>query len=76
MANRALNSKFEIAFLMGTRRAIGAYFDWKHLALPIQQPWDPSTQINSPRRAAAGRFLIEMQSGDTLIIEAAPLPRA
>jgi hypothetical protein len=40
------------------------------LEVPRTEPWGPSSSINQVK-AASGRMEIEMQSGDTIVIDAA-----
>jgi hypothetical protein len=42
----------------------------KHLIVPHQQPWGPSAYVNAQSRAENGAFVIEMQSGDEIRLEA------
>jgi len=41
-----------------------------HLTLPRKQDWGRSVSINSFSMPSSGRYEIEMQSGDVIIIEA------
>lgn len=43
--------------------------DYRTVSLPRMEPWGPSNSINSQRRLG-NIFEIEMQSGDTIRIEA------
>jgi hypothetical protein len=40
------------------------------LVCPQKDPWGPSMYINKPR-SAPGHFVLEMQSGDEIVVEAA-----
>ena len=42
----------------------------RHVELPIRHPWGPSSAINTQCVDPDGRFCIEMQSGDTIVVEA------
>lgn len=42
-----------------------------HIELPRRESWGPSSSVNSSTELKAGHFEIELQSGDTLRIEAA-----
>jgi hypothetical protein len=39
--------------------------------LPRDQPWGPSSSINETKELSAGKYLVEMQSGDALHFSAA-----
>ncbi|MNM72052.1 hypothetical protein D3C81_837380 [compost metagenome] len=41
-----------------------------HIELPRRESWGPSSSINNSTELQAGQFEIELQSGDTLRIEA------
>jgi hypothetical protein len=42
----------------------------RHVDVPSRDPWGHSSAINSQYVDANGRFCVEMQSGDTIAIEA------
>jgi hypothetical protein len=42
-----------------------------NIELPRRESWGPSSSVNSSTESKAGQFEIELQSGDTLRIEAA-----
>ena len=44
-----------------------------HLALPRKQSWGRSVSINSFSMPSSGRYEIEVQSGDVIVIEASEM---
>ena len=44
-----------------------------HLTLPRKQSWGRSVSINSLSMSSSGRYEIEVQSGDLIIIEASEM---
>jgi hypothetical protein len=64
---------FVHAFLWPGRDAVPCLLhatSLRALVMPHRAPWGESLHINGQRRAEDGRFLIEMQTGDVIEIEA------
>ena len=61
------------AFLEPNARAVPCTLTWrgvKEVRVPMFQPWGRSIFINSQAKESPNRYLIEVQSGDVIIIEA------
>jgi hypothetical protein len=44
--------------------------DVTEIRVPMLSPWGPSVFINSTAKEGSSRYLIEVQSGDVIVIEA------
>ena len=62
-----------LAFLEKHQPAVACSLVWTgvtHVDVPIRELWGPSQFINSQQVDSAARYAIEMQSGDTIRVEA------
>jgi hypothetical protein len=62
-----------VAFLDPGKPAVPCVLIWSRLRrvdIPLADPWGPSLFINSHRFEPDGVFTIEMQSGDSIVLEA------
>ncbi len=63
-----------LVFLDPKKNAVPCLAIWQGVSgveIPMAAPWGRSIHINAQRRDGTNRFLIEVQSGDTIAIEAA-----
>jgi len=61
------------AFVDRTAAAVPCTLTWtavREVRVPMLSPWGPSIFINSQSKEGSGRYLIEVQSGDVIVIEA------
>ena len=57
--------------LLGGIFATLAFHKITAAVLPRDQPWGPSNSINEAKELSVGKYVVEMQSGDTLQFNAA-----
>jgi len=61
------------AFLDRTKAAVPCTLTWtsvREVRIPMLSPWGASLFINSQNKEGASRFLIEVQSGDVIMVDA------
>lgn len=61
------------AFLDRAEAAVPCTLTWtdvREVHVPMLSPWGPSRFINGQRKEGASRFLLEVQSGDVIMIDA------
>ena len=64
-----LKCSFELA-LVNQSRGVLVFVGVRDLHLPHRDPWGPSESVNALRFPNPGEFEIEMQSGDSIRVEA------